>query len=73
MTTKQRKLVRICLIILALSMLTMAISTFIQIQHNGWESVNTINTVPFGGMVVVLIIMLKRDDKEKAKEKEKDE
>jgi|GEM_PF-2278516 len=73
MTTKQRRLVRICLIILALSMLTMAISTFVQIHHNGWESVNAINTVPSGGMMVVLIIMLKRDDKEKAKETKKDE
>ena len=63
MTPKRRRMIKICLAILAVSMAVMAISTFVQISHNGWESVNLITIVPFIGMGAVMIALIKRDDK----------
>ena len=63
MTPKRKKMIKICLVILAVSMAVMAISTFVQISHNGWTSTNTITIVPFMGMGAVMIALLKRDDK----------
>ena len=63
MTPKQRKAIKLCLVILAVSMIVMAISMFVQINHNGWESVNATTIIPFCGMAAVMIMLLKRDDK----------
>ncbi|MDR3013072.1 MAG: hypothetical protein LBU70_07665 [Chitinispirillales bacterium] len=67
MTTKQRKLVKICSIILAISLAVMVVSTVIQIINSGWESFNMVNIVPFLGVAVVMIAILasdkKKDDK----------
>ena len=67
MTPKQKNLIKLCLVVLAISMLVMAISTVVQIIHNGWESFNTVDIVPFGGMAVAIIAILasdkKKDDK----------
>ena len=63
MVQKQQKLVKLCLILLSVSMAVMAISTVVQIIHNGWGSVHAVNIVPFCGMAVVLITLLSNDKK----------
>jgi vancomycin permeability regulator SanA len=63
MTPKRRKILIVCLIVLAVSMAVMAVSTVIQVIHNGWEAFSVINTVPFFGMAIVLIIFLQNDKK----------
>ena len=63
MTPKGRKTIRICLAILAVSMVVMVVSTIMQISHNGWDSTNTITLVPFLCSGAVMIALLKRDDK----------
>jgi len=68
MTPKQRKRMKICLIILAVSMAVMAISTVIQIVHNGWGTSSAINIVPFSGAAVVMIVMLGKDKKKDGEE-----
>ena len=63
MTPKRRNTIKICLAILAVSMIAMVISTFLNIRHNGWESTNVITFVPFFCSGAVMIALLKRDDK----------
>ncbi|MCL2718940.1 MAG: hypothetical protein FWE14_09210 [Lachnospiraceae bacterium] len=57
MTPKQEKIVKICFIILAISMAVMAISSVIQIVNEGWESLNMITVIPFIGIIVSMIVI----------------
>jgi hypothetical protein len=57
MTPKQEKIVKICFIVLAISMAVMAISSVIQIVNEGWDSFNVITIVPFIGIVVSMIVV----------------
>jgi len=67
MKPKRRKIVMICTVILAVCLVVFAISTILQIVHNGWDSFSVVNFVPFIGMAVVMIVILtgdkKKDDK----------
>ena len=64
MTSKQRKVVKTCLIILTISMAVMAISTIINVIHNGWEAFSVVNIVPFIGMAGVMVSILTSDKNE---------
>jgi len=55
MTPNQRKIIKICFVILAVSMAVMAVSTVINIVNNGWEVFSIINVVPFIGVFVAMI------------------
>ena len=67
MTLKQRKIIKLCLVILTISMIVMVVSTVIQIINNGWEAFKIINIIPFVGMATTMIVILtgnkKVDDK----------
>ena len=63
LTPKRRRIILVCLIILAISMAVLAVSTIIQIIHNGWETVSVVNFVPFMGMASVMIAVLASDKK----------
>ena len=67
MKPKNRKVVIVCLIIFAASLVVAAISTVIQIIHNGWSNLSLLNIAPFIGMSVAMISALAstRDKKEK--------
>ena len=67
MTPKRRKIVIICLIIFAVSLATVAVSTVIQIIHNGWDNLSFINYVPFIGITAAMISVLVnlKNDKDK--------
>jgi hypothetical protein len=58
MSAKRRKTIIICCIILALSMVVLAISTVIQVIHNGWEAITIVNFAPFIGMAVAITTVL---------------
>ena len=70
MTPKRRKTVTICLIIIAISMVLMLVSAIVQSIHNGWQSFNTVNMVPFLGCAIVMIIILRGDKKKDDTNKE---
>lgn len=67
MTPKQRKTITVCLIILAISMAVMAISTIINLINNGWEAFNMVSFVPFIGMTLAMIVILESGKKENEK------
>ena len=67
MTPKQRKTVKVSLIILAISMAVMAVSTIISIIHSGWATTSIINFVPFIGILCAMIAIYGSDKKKNDK------
>jgi uncharacterized membrane protein len=61
MVPKQRKIVKLCLVILAISMIVMAVSTVVQIINSGWETFKIINIFPFVGLATAMIAILAGD------------
>ena len=39
-----------------------AVSTIVQIIHNGWDAFNVVNLVPFFGMTAVMVVILRNND-----------
>ena len=68
MAPKQRNTIRICLIILAISLVIMAASTIIHVIHDGWDTLNLVNFVPFISVASAMFIIYsgdrKKDDKQ---------
>ena len=58
MKPKSRNVVIVCAVILAVCLVVFAVSTVIQIVHNGWDAFSVVNLVPFFGMVAVMIVIL---------------
>ena len=69
MTSKHRRIINICLIILAISMAIMAINEVINIFNNGWGSFNMVSIAPFSGIAVVMIVILASSKKMSNKDK----
>ena len=69
MTSKGRIIIKICAVVLALSIAVMAVSMVIQIIHFGWEEFNAVNIIPLLGMAVAMVVMLlsgrKKDGKKR--------
>ena len=60
MIPKQKMVIRVCRVILLVSMAVMAVATGIQIYHNGWESTNTVTFMPLLSSAVC-VALLRRD------------
>ncbi len=63
MTPRERNTVRICLVILAISIALMVVNMVIEIISNGWKLVSTMNIVPFLGIAFVMLVILKANKK----------
>ena len=66
MTPKKRKILLGCVIVMAVCMVVYAISTVMNVVHNGWDTVGVINFVPFIGFVPLIVILAndKKGDKQ---------
>ena len=72
-TPNQLKVIRVCLVLLSISVAIMVISTIIDIVQNGWGTIHAFNIAPFSGIIVVMIIILANNKKNDTKKDEKDE
>ena len=63
MTSRQRRVLKICFVTLAISMTVMTVSSVIQLVNNGWDSFSMITVVPFIGMIVSFVILIAIDKK----------
>jgi len=52
-----------CLVILAISMAVMAVSSVMNILRTGWSNYYAVNLIPFLGMATVVIAILSYDNK----------
>ena len=66
MTSKQRKIIKLCLVILAVSVVVMAISTFVQVIQHGWQAtdIDTFTFAPMGAVAIMLAVILKNEKKD---------
>ena len=69
MTEKNKKVVMVCMVIIAICFVVMVISTIVKIVQDGWGSMSLINFAPYiGSLCAIIAIFLSGKKKEKKNE-----